>query len=102
MSEPKHTPGPWHVRTEFLESIGVTVSRVHTTADGETLASVYRNNNAADAQLIAAAPDMLAALIAVHEAWKAPNYGDTDTTMDLLFDAMKSVGAAIAKATQER
>ena len=54
-----HTPGPWH-KVEADTTIPIKA------ANGKTVASVrYSDNDDNDANLIAAAPDLLAALEAI-------------------------------------
>lgn len=67
MSEAKHTPGPWTDEDNMHNGIDIKVSQ---GADGGTLATVWNAQDAtepgpeelANARLIAAAPDLLAAL----------------------------------------
>lgn len=53
MSTAKHTPGPWAVDI-------TTVTTTVRAADGKSVARCYQGNH--DAALIAAAPDLIAAL----------------------------------------
>lgn len=68
MSESKHTAGPWHQDGHNLSAIiRCTVPRghpdaKHTCGDYETVARCEGDNWAANARLIAAAPDLLEAL----------------------------------------
>lgn len=88
----KHTPGPWYVRTDSIWGNPVPQGQAvyHTTVAANI-------NNPADRVLIAAAPDMLAALRLV--LFAAPmNHPDDDIeSFDWIIDAR----AAIAKATGE-
>ena len=87
MSEAKHTPGPWKAQES---GSGMLSSTFITDPRGDIIASMmgpYRDNY--DARLIAAAPDMLAALIAERD-WK------TDIERARAADMRH---AAIAKAT---
>jgi hypothetical protein len=71
MTNTKHTPGPWHFRA-LPDDCHVVESRAWNPADGGSAANldvcdgqtihVYGKQAAADAALIAAAPDLLAAL----------------------------------------
>jgi hypothetical protein len=65
MDAPKHTPGPW------------TIDGAHSGSEiiaehGDIVAFVYEDN-AANAALIAAAPDMYAALCSMRAAYWATN-----------------------------
>ena len=68
MSETKHTAGPWHQDGHNLSAIiRCTVPRghpdaKHTCGDYETVARCEGDNWAANARLIASAPDLLEAL----------------------------------------
>jgi len=65
----KHTPGPWYIvrgiSNSLIETDGLTVA--------EVLDDVYPDTEQqeANAKLIAAAPDMLAALQTMHDMWHA-------------------------------
>jgi hypothetical protein len=92
----KHTPGPWSVITP--PSFTLDTRHVHSAA-GETVATVTGCGvfaDVANARLIAAAPDMLAALrdlvaqVAAYESIHGAN------TSPICPDAAR---AAIAKAT---
>lgn len=83
----KHTPGPWSVK-ETPESSHQ--DWIVTDDKGRRICALYTGGGSADANLIAAAPDLLAALIAVTANGKdsAPGLG-----------AYLKAQAAIAKAT---
>lgn len=93
MSQAKHTPGPW-VWTPESESIH------GYSPEGEALVVVYElNTNEADARLIAAAPELLEALILLEaEMVASGNANATDFGWPL---AIQKTRAAIAKATGE-
>lgn len=66
----KHTPGPWAITREDIESGEIAL---HITRKLTNVCVVYsydredkKRNEWADARLIAAAPDLLAALEAAH------------------------------------
>lgn len=68
----KHTPGPWKA-TGYKQLVvngsdGVTLAMHPGTGSLETVQ--------ANARLIAAAPDLLAALVAVYEACQTKDYRD--------------------------
>ena len=83
MTNTQHTPGPWAIEPDALGESSIV------TDNGGTIADVY-GRNPANARLIAAAPDLLAALQAVADYWAG---GDVPADIDA---AMR---AAIAKAT---
>lgn len=97
MSEAKHAPGPWR-------SVGLAI----VCASGHVIAYLKRRGTLkatkANAYLIAAAPDMLAALerIAEHTNPDSPeeNYraDDREGCLDTVFEIAR---AAIAKAKGE-
>ncbi len=80
----KHTPGPWRRHAAFANGI--------SDAEGLLIAASMKDE---DANLIAAAPDLLAALIMVRDA-------DDDCRADglptLPAPARAKIDAAIAKA----
>ena len=87
--KPTHTPGPWRIG-----DAGVTVFGPKTEAPSpKTVAYMADGNSAwkANARLIAAAPDLLAALMGAEERMR--NVGVTDGSA-----LMIQVRAAIAKA----
>jgi hypothetical protein len=92
----KHTPGPWEVRTENAGKSGRVWRRIpgvvepdwyekHSHGETETYCGVQISE--ANARLIAAAPDLLAALKASYAT-----FYDKDCELG------KQVAAAIAKA----
>lgn len=83
-----HTPGPW--------SVGGPYDHMLMTARGELIAStaLMSKNHKADARLIAAAPDLLAALESITEHFRAN--GDPTAS-----DLMSAGRAAIARARGE-
>ena|SRR6185436_11891511 len=98
-----HTPGPWHsVGTGVLgpeaklkDSIAVVSTRLR---NGIGLAKWPDEEREANARLIAAAPELLAALKAIKER-ASGNIYNTDQVTGEKFAVM--VDAAIAKATGE-
>jgi hypothetical protein len=101
----KHTKGPWHVGTGNGEgSVFADTGRTRLEQGGTTLYSICSvtrgwndGEDAANARLIAAAPDMLAML---HEVLALLNNPDADGT-----DANRverEILAVIAKATGEQ
>lgn len=93
MSQAKHTPGPWKVVsqavTQEVEVFEIAeVSHLRIICDGPGDGFSKAGTPEADARLIAAAPDLLAALIDV--------VGDDETLQNPWRVAAR---AAIAKAT---
>lgn len=92
MDEKGHTPGPWYTSKDAVPEwhVQVTVSSEET---GERVATVFQTE--ANAQLIAAAPDLLAvAQTLLSEADSTG--GHTRTVSRLSVDHLRAV---IAKAT---
>ncbi len=94
----QHTPGPW------IDQPGTTSGRVVIAPEQgkvkRNVASCGGPNRDANARLIAAAPDLLAALIAMRERWElySGGIGHAGQTDDRL---MRQADAAIAKARGE-
>jgi hypothetical protein len=80
----KHTPGPWEIDTRHGLAVGPCRIRM---SDSPTAASMAAKM--ADARLIAAAPDLLAACHAIFD-----HYDETD----LMTGDIETLRAAIAKA----
>lgn len=59
MSETKHTPGPWKAHKTNQARSGVPEFEIHWSDIGECVAEIVHGE--ADARLIAAAPELLAA-----------------------------------------
>ena len=90
----KHTPGPWHYEQKGGGLVGIFPSGIET-------AVAFTRNNEADARLIAAAPDLLAALRYVYEYYAPMTIFDDETGDTGHDEAMEIVRAAIAKARGE-
>lgn len=87
----KHTPGPWHSRP-----VGFRGHMEIFTARDDLIAALHlRGETAANARLVAAAPDLLAALLHV-----MPHVG-TNYSGKQRYDILETARAAIAKATGE-
>lgn len=84
----KHTPGPWAVANRTISKRPATVV---LDADHNEVCEVY-----AAAALIAAAPDLLAALESLNAAVIRAGYGNT------AMPELSKAWAAIAKATGEQ
>jgi hypothetical protein len=93
MNTTKHTPGPWSASKDgYIDAPdGALVAKVHTEGDAATH----------DANLIAAALDLLAALRDMLSAADAigATQGEATPAEDALFEARRSARAAITKAT---
>jgi len=105
----KHTPGPWEYRAGFIctkEEDPIVLSGIprwhkkHTRINDSPFAGYQdgyfwpsKDEIEANARLIAAAPELLEALIALTEFAKANGYDSN------LLPEMKNARAAIAKAT---
>lgn len=90
MSESNHTPGPW--RLHDMERATVVAGK-----PGGEIANCLNGfgDQAANAHLIAAAPELLEAL-----QWIADEIGDPVTPTRPSVDAIQAARAAIVKATQ--
>ena len=85
-----HTPGPWKYSYEAIDPEWAIV-----TAQGGLVVANVNDNQTANARLIAAAPDMLAAL-----KWIADQYESVDLNhVDFRVEAKHRADAVIAKAT---
>jgi hypothetical protein len=97
MSE--HTPGPWQVDYELLatfENDGRTEELIEIVGDSRGNTPCYATSKV-DARLIAAAPDMLAALKELDDTVNEPN-DHKDGWEAALERASNKARAAIAKA----
>jgi hypothetical protein len=86
MSTP-HTPGPWRIST--IGSYGIAI-----TGYTSVIANVPDDDAIGNARLIAAAPELLAALREITS--HATNFGGAPLSATKMFDRAR---AAIAKAT---
>jgi len=90
----KHTPGPWKF---YDDSEDGKTNRIEIVAVGKTVAQIYHSVPAEDlpnARLIAAAPDLLAALHAI----KLCEFNSMSSRQEMV----RIADAAIAKATGEQ
>jgi hypothetical protein len=103
--EKKFTPGPWEHRTGMNQMISdkTTVASlgIRTKEEGAMQDFIFSDaeehgDQEADAKLIAAAPEMLDALLA-EEAWREE--GNPEKSEDLRIKAARLREAAIKKAT---
>jgi hypothetical protein len=101
----QHTPGPWRV-SHYARKVGEEpyTAPVVVDASGTLVADVYRNARERDAALIAAAPELLAALVACRELldnFDVRYYiGNKLGEQTELYRALNAARAAIAKATE--
>jgi hypothetical protein len=110
MNNTKHTPGPWTMRKSQHDERHYAVhaaSAMRFVAHVATHPSVGQamENNEANARLIAAAPDGLAANIkardAILDVLGTGMIGSDGLIAATLRDAMQACNAAIAKATND-
>ena len=99
----QHTPGPWRTHKPGTTPDDFPMNGRITTERSVWIADVMGLNEEceANARLIAAAPDSLAAcklLLDVLERMTADTKGEFAIPSDDLFAAMKTAHAAIAKA----
>jgi hypothetical protein len=93
VSREEHTPGPWTVGSGKFYMDYSAIGAVVEGGDGEPFVSIAKSGHAAaDASVIAAAPDLLAALEVIVRAWPDVLAVFTPTVLD-------QARAAIAKAT---
>jgi len=98
MTTPSHTPGPWHIGVKPGPFIYGPQGEEVADMRGDTLAS---GEARANRDLIVAAPDMLAALLAAQatvetHTVRAYKYGCVDRDAEA---TLAEISAAIAKAT---
>jgi hypothetical protein len=103
MSEAKHTPGPWHVmdsKGAFGPSVGLVI--VSEQIDDAIIASVGEDvpGHVANANVLAAAPDLLAELRNIAAA--DPSKWDEEVRHQFREWAQSRARAAIAKAEAPR
>lgn len=91
-AKPKHTPGPWSIGPKYPKGL---VSVIHLDETG-TFREIAEADTKANATLIAAAPEMLEALVEIGEEL------DEQGKLDLLSDETRELLArAIVKARGE-
>jgi hypothetical protein len=88
----EHTPGPWEAIRDAVPA-GFTQFTVYAEGSGRRVATAFEAD--ANAQLIAAAPELLAALIALDHDIDCYDGSTTEK-----WQSVKNARAAIAKATQ--
>ena len=101
MSETKHTPGPWSYGPSTLYDRGFYINHSRDTNDiATTVNSRVRHvaETEANARLIAAAPELLAACASARGALHRAAEDRYDVTPQWLLDAVDELVKAIAKA----
>jgi hypothetical protein len=88
MSDSKQTPGPWEIKERFSGSYGIEPNVAWLGASS----SHQPGENLANARLIAAAPEMLAALKL------AEKFGEESAMRSIDPDAWDAINSAINKA----
>jgi len=103
-----HTPGPWRTNGCLVTANGDWGSPVCTCVSTEDAwgnhkfaAAKSLEGAIANARLIAAAPELLAALEAFNDAYEA-KWGDLDVWLDFMAKASGQAKLAIAKARGEQ
>ena len=91
MADTKHTPGPWSILDERR---GFIVTACDDCYDVATVRNIGNRDNAANARLIAAAPNMLAALQIADRTF-------AENGLLACHAARQEIRAAIQKATGE-
>lgn len=90
----QHTPGPWAAKPSMLRAVCIT-SASGPVATTSSASHVSRDTNIANARLIAAAPELLAALQGMVDAYQ--RHFDVMPVAWQTYDYIAR--AAIAKAT---
>lgn len=100
----KHTPGPWRVVEHSWSDTGIYSDKhhiAHLSIEGvatERNQSELEASMGANAKLIAAAPDLLEALVHIKEYW---NGGRSEQAMsDALYHILEIASVGIDKATK--
>ena len=91
-TETQHTPGPWETSRDAVPAGHVQIT-VYEFVSGDRVATVFQNE--ANARLIAAAPDLLAALEAMLAAYA---FNATLQKREDLHSAVRDSLDALAKA----
>lgn len=88
MTEGKHTPEPWVIedRTEIGEGYSIVSESAHYSAAGVAHYVSHR-----DARLIAAAPDLLAALVDLYTFVSGPHVSVPDTEYRKVMNAASAI-----------
>lgn len=95
--KPKHTPGPWkNWDNDIISNSGYNIAHVNPpsrqTSGTNSGSSAKREKQEANANLIAAAPEMQAALLDVIMVYQQPQYGKT------LYEVLIQANQALRKS----
>jgi len=94
MKTTNHTPGPWQIDKSALTG-RIDIRKNHANGDSRILGYVWEDQNGeSNANLIASAPDLLSALIALEKASR--KVLDTSATHDGLENCKTLLEARIA------
>lgn len=89
----EHTPGPWHAKQLYGQGRGLALFWTDTNKPGKWQrrldADLLGGFSAADARVLAAAPNLLAAIDAIEAAWRA----DDETVLRVAIDAAADVAS---------
>lgn len=100
MSEHQHTPGPWTIAAgRYLLAITPAQTKQIAIFDSD---DDWEEEQAANARLIAAAPELLAACIKSLPEWHAEDDGEQHNGSacgEITWGDVRAMRAAIAKAT---
>ena len=98
----KHTPGPWKITgRETLDRYGYQRVTIRGGIPDAIDTIVTVGNNEANARLIAAAPDMLAALGLAYGELVTMGYAVDTQHQPQYQSTLRDIESIIAKATQE-
>lgn len=99
----QHTPGPWRVSVGDETQVFAAANQNITSANCGGLSGIRVAEAEANARLIAAAPELLAALLVLiprNVALGNPNWADgTIIPVDMALGELRQARAAIEKAT---
>ena len=106
MKTTTHTPGPWHCNlgngTNLTHDRTLWAGAIPIAAIGDDYAKYYSDTDVANARLIAAAPELLAALRECITSEGAACFGDMDNHPEWMQRRLYAISdiarAAIAKA----
>ena len=96
MNSQKHTDGPWHITKDKTAHQFVTLTKVRDSHEG--VIAVMHVNEDANARLISAAPDLLAALKQAYDTLGWAQHFLSHANKQAIPDTLEIISAAIAKA----
>ncbi|MDD5547121.1 MAG: hypothetical protein PHO67_08225 [Candidatus Omnitrophica bacterium] len=98
-----HTPGPWKTgRTDIQSYTGDGIQEMYVYRDPNAPIQILGNNCHADARLIAAAPDMFAALTDLRQ-WclnRAQDFALLSVRRRIYLELSEKLNVAIVKVTE--